>query len=175
MQANIHRAKIVLTMICAPLVFFSSAYYAGYRYTNTTSLPTGLYRLTRSPSDPLVSFCPTGAAARESIDRNYRDKSYLCPDRYEPFLKPVVAHAGDTVSINDNGISVNGILLRNSKSLQEDGAHRPLHPWPHGTYTVAQGFIWVVSSYNPLSYDSRYFGPIPESSLLGYEHPVWQF
>jgi conjugative transfer signal peptidase TraF len=175
MQVNIRRAKTVFTIIFAPLLFFSTAYSLGYRYTNTTSLPRGVYRLTHSPSDPLVSFCLTGSAAHDSIVRQYRDTSRLCPDRYQPLLKPVVARAGDTVRIDDKGITVNGKLLQNSQASLLDAQRRPMHPWPHGTYTVAPGTIWVVSGYNPLSYDSRYFGPIPISSLLGYAHPVWQF
>jgi hypothetical protein len=33
--------------------------------------------------------------------------------------------------------------------------------WPYGEYRVTPGFVWVASSYNPWSFDSRYFGSLP--------------
>ena len=30
-----------------------------------------------------------------------------------------------------------------------------------GDQVVAEGMVWLVSSYTPLSWDSRYFGPVP--------------
>jgi type IV secretory pathway protease TraF len=57
--------------------------------------------------------------------------------------------------------------------LGTDGCR--LRPWPEGVYRVEEGTIWVLSTYNISSYDSRYFGPIELSSVLRYGHPVWQF
>jgi type IV secretory pathway protease TraF len=58
------------------------------------------------------------------------------------------------------GISVNGTLLRNTAPLEYDTMGRLLSHWPYGRYIVAKGTIWVASSYNPRSFDCRYFGPI---------------
>jgi type IV secretory pathway protease TraF len=33
----------------------------------------------------------------------------------------------------------------------------------------------VISSYNPLSFDSRYFGPFPISSIEGLARPLFVF
>jgi type IV secretory pathway protease TraF len=40
---------------------------------------------------------------------------------------------------------------------------------------VAKGEVWVISSYNPLSFDSRYFGPIPISKIEGLARPLFVF
>jgi type IV secretory pathway protease TraF len=38
---------------------------------------------------------------------------------------------------------------------------------------VAKGEVWVISSYNPLSFDSRYFGPVPISRIEGFARPLF--
>jgi conjugative transfer signal peptidase TraF len=72
---------------------------------------------------------------------------------------------GDTVSVSPDGVRVNGRLLPNSAPRNTDAAGRPLSPWRFGTYNVQPGKVWVLSSYHPRSFDSRYFGPIPESAI----------
>ena len=49
--------------------------------------------------------------------------------------------------------------------LFRDAAGRSLHPWPFGTYVVEEGEVWVASTYNRGSYDSRYMGPIRISQI----------
>ena len=77
-------------------------------------------------------------------------------------MKPVVASAGDIVEVSSRGITVNGVLLPNTAPKTKDSKGRPMQPWPSGQYRVSAGFVWVASSYNPWSFDSRYFGPIPD-------------
>ena len=89
-----------------------------------------------------------------------------------PLLKPIVAKAGDVVDVSDHGIAVNGSLLRNSAPLRVDTKGRPLPAWGFGCYVVAPGTVWVASSYNPRSFDSRYFGPVPISAIRDYVHPL---
>jgi conjugative transfer signal peptidase TraF len=76
-------------------------------------------------------------------------------------MKPIVALPGDTVELTAAGVTVNRKLLPNSAPLPFDTKHRPLQHWPFGKYRLASGTVWVISSYNARSYDSRYFGPIP--------------
>lgn len=158
-----------------PVLLGAVAYGAGLRWARTPSLPPGIYRLTDNPSDPLISFCPVGESSRESSERGYRDRSWACPDHHAPLLKPVVAREGDTVTISSAGISVNGHLLPNSRAYPFDGQRRPMHIWPSGLYTVARGTVWVVSTYNKASYDSRYYGPVAVQNIIHYGHPFWQY
>ncbi len=169
------RALPVLTLILTPALIVGIGYAAGLRWARTTSLPPGIYRLTSNPSDPLISFCPVGPSSVESSERGYRDKAWNCPDHHAPLLKPVVAKQGDTVTVSPAGISVNGQLLRNSHAYPLDGQKRPMHVWPQGTYPVQPGTVWVLSSFNKGSYDSRYYGPIATKNIIHYGHPVWQF
>jgi conjugative transfer signal peptidase TraF len=75
-------------------------------------------------------------------------------------MKPVIASAGDVVDVSDAGIAVNGLPLPNTAARNKDRHGRALHPFSSGRYRVQPGSFWVASSYNPWSFDSRYFGPV---------------
>ena len=103
--------------------------------------------------------------------RGYRSLGN-CPDGAAPLMKPVVASAGDIVEVSSLGITVNGMCcLPNTAPKDKDSKGRPMQPWPNGQYRVPQGFVWVASSYNPWSFDSRYFGPLPVSIIRSHLKP----
>jgi conjugative transfer signal peptidase TraF len=110
-----------------------------------------------------------------SIGREYRPKGAGCDDKYAPLLKPIAARAGDTVTVSEAGVAVNGKLLPNSKQYPKDGIGRPMPLIPLGTYAVLPGTVWVISSYNPFSFDSRYFGAIHLDERVQYAKPFWLF
>jgi conjugative transfer signal peptidase TraF len=161
----------------AALVFCAHA--AGVRINESSSLPIGLWRVSAAGralrKADIVSFCPPDTPVfRKAWRRGYIGTG-LCEGAYEPLLKPVAAIAGDRVSRTDDGISINGRLIANSKSLDRDGLGRTL-PTPEAhDVIVAKGEVWVISSYNPLSFDSRYFGPVSISSIKGLAHPLFVF
>ena len=146
----------------------------GVRLNLTPSLPRGFYITSESPSANLVEFCPQGAAASISLSRQYRTAG-ACPDGGAPLLKPAVAFPGDLVEVSANGIRVNGRLLPNSAGRFRDHLQRALDPWPCGTYNVEPGTVWVISSFNIYSFDSRYYGAIPEWSIRHHLRPLWTF
>jgi len=151
-------AAIVVAGVCLTFQI------GGIRVNASTSLPLGLYKITTDPSAKLVEFCPAEPFASLSEIRGYRGKGN-CPDGAEPLMKPVVAVEGDTVDISNKGVTVNGKLLRNSAPRPFDRENRPLAHWSFGTYRVAAGTVWVISSFNSSSFDSRYFGPILAASI----------
>ena len=132
----------------------------GIRVNASSSLPIGLYIKTSARRANLVEFCPPEPFAAFSKGRGYRP-SGNCPDAAEPLMKPVVATEGDLVEVSASGVAVNYRLLPNSSPRAGDARNRPLRHWPFGKYRVAAGTVWVVSSFNQRSFDSRYFGPIP--------------
>jgi conjugative transfer signal peptidase TraF len=141
----------------------------------SNSLPPGLYRVAPRGKGIDLLICPTGIAESISISRGYRPKGAGCGDGYAPLLKPISARYGDTVSVSNAGISINGRLLPNSRQYTRDALGRPLPQVPTGTYPVLPGTVWVISSYNRFSFDSRYFGPIPIDENVRYANPFWLF
>ncbi len=136
----------------------------GIRFNSTGSLPIGLYRVSTAADANLAEFCPPEPLSRLSVVRQYRNRGN-CPDGDNPLMKPIVAGPGDVVVLSESGLKVNGKLLRNSAPRSQDSNARPLPHYPFGTYRVSSGTVWVASSYHPLSFDSRYFGPIQTSVI----------
>ena len=77
------------------------------------------------------------------------------------------------MEFSGRGISVNLIPIANTVPKSQDSAGRPLASWPFGRYEVAAGTLWVGSSYNPRSFDSRYFGPIHVTAIKHWLRPIW--
>jgi conjugative transfer signal peptidase TraF len=145
--------------------------FSGVRINATSSLPIGLYKITSDTESSLVDFCPAEPFASMSADRGYRGNGD-CPDHAEPLMKPIVASTGDLVELSRKGVAVNGRLLPNSSPLTFDSKHRHLAPWPFGRYRVSAGTVWVISSFDRRSFDSRYFGPVLKSSITSHLTPL---
>ena len=142
------------------MVSFQICGFAGVRFNTSPSLPVGVYITTTDSAADLVEFCPAEPFASLAITRGYRDTG-ICRDGAAPLMKPVVANSGDMVELSSRGISVNGLLLPNNTApLLKDTKGRPLRAWSFGRYVVSPNTVWVASSYNPRSFDSRYFGPL---------------
>ncbi len=144
----------------------------GYRFNSTASLPVGVYKTVAASN--LVSFCPPAPYATLSIERGYgeRSPSSTCLAEATPFLKGIVAIAGDHVSLSAQGVTVNGKMLRNSAPLRIDSHGRSLPGFPFGEYVVQLGQVWVINEHSAKSLDSRYYGPIRTSEIREYLRPV---
>ena len=176
LQLRFRRAAQTMLFLCLPFLFLYAAFRTlSVRVNFTSSLARGLYIVSARPTANLVEFCPAGEAASLSLSRAYRVRGGSCPDGGTPLLKPVVAIPGDRVEVTQDGIRVNGKLIANSAARFRDHRGRPLQPWPCGQYNVQPGTLWVVSDFNPWSFDSRYFGPLPASLVRDRLRPLWTF
>ncbi len=149
---------------------------AGLRVNTTPSVPVGLWVLSaNAPLGPgvVVSVCPDNRPAFAMA----RARGYLsrgsCAGGDQPLFKPVVALSGDRVTVSAEGLAVNGVPVPNSRAAPVDALGRALPVFSFGTYTVAPGRVWVVSSLHPASFDSRYFGPLPVDRIEGVLRPLW--
>jgi len=136
----------------------------GIRINTSPSLPLGLYLVTTERNANLVEFCPAEPFAALSLVRGYRSPG-VCQDSGAPLLKPIIAKCGDRVELSARGLRVNGILLANTVPLAQDTKGRPLRSWPFGRFEVAPGTVWVASSHDSRSFDSRYFGPVSIAAI----------
>jgi conjugative transfer signal peptidase TraF len=164
--------RIAVISAAALISAFGVAYGLGIRINVSASLPFGFYRIDGAGTSNLVEFCPPAPFGEFANSRGYRHAG-TCPDGGSPLLKPVVAQAGDIVSTSAEGVHVNGRLLPNSAPRTKDTAGRVLVPWPFGTCVVQPGTLWVLSTYHPRSFDSRYFGPVPESAIRDRLRPLF--
>jgi len=170
---RLSRVLIFIQLLFWPALAAILAGTAGIRLNVSSSVPVGLYLVSSRPEARYVEFCPPEIFGQLSIDRGYRRRSAGCPDQGEPMVKPVIAREGDLVEISSLGIRVNGLLVPKTQPGSTDSAGQSLSAWPPGSYRVAAGTIWVASSYNSRSFDSRYFGPIRISDVKNRLRPFW--
>jgi conjugative transfer signal peptidase TraF len=108
-----------------------------------------------------------------------RARGYLhrgrCPGGTAPVGKPVFAIGGDTITVGPFGLELNSNPALRTKALRQDSDGRPLPRVPDGRYVVQPGEVWLVSTYSPRSWDSRYYGPVPVSAIISALRPVWIF
>jgi conjugative transfer signal peptidase TraF len=145
----------------------------GLRINTSASLPLGLYRLTDRPPvrSSLVLVCPPQAAAHLARTRSYLPAG-ACPGGVQPLGKMVLATAGDTVEVSARGLAVDGQAIPASRPSAADSAGRPLRAFPLGVYHLSSGELWLYAPH-PRSFDSRYFGAVSSSRLLGALQPLW--
>lgn len=172
-----HAAAIAsVTLLFASL---GAAYGIGLRFNYTSSMPTGVWRVV-APQRPLrigsvlVVCPPDNEAVRQAVARGYIATG-SCPDAREPLLKTVGALGGDVVAVMDAGVSVDGTLLTGTVPLKRDGAGRELTWFATSNYRLRPDEVWLTASANPRSFDSRYFGPVPVSHVIGLAQPIWTF
>ena len=173
------RARIALAGLSAGgLAALAWAFFASplprLIYNPSDSVAVGWYRIdpldhrTASLPRPLsvgsIVLVPLPAeAAALAAQRGY------LPTRV-PLLKRVGAVAPQHVCIVDALVWIDGVPV--AAALAADRLGRPLPSWPQCRW-LRPGELFLLSVTNPASFDSRYFGPVSASAVIGVAHPVW--
>ena len=81
-------------------------------------------------------------------------------------VKRIVAVGGDVVEIRSNGVHVNGTLLHETDGSEgytiDAATYRYMAP-----VKVPEGEVFVLGDNRKVSYDSRAFGTVNESAIIG--------
>lgn len=169
-------ARSVIRLLGAASLFMAGVVVAGliggYRLNLTPSEPLGLWRIQRLDrpvaAGDLVFICPPVIPRFETARRRGYLRRGLCAGGFAPLIKTIAALAGQRIEIGDN-VVIGGRSLELSTVLKTDGEGRAIAPYPGGV--VPSGHLFLHSSFAS-SYDSRYFGPIPASGILGLARPI---
>lgn len=143
-------------------------------YNPSDSVAVGWYRI--EPFDPRTASLlrplsvdsivlvplPAEAAALAA------QRGYL-PTRI-PLLKRVGAVAPQHVCIIAGQVRIDGVPT--AAALPADRLGRPL-PSLQLCRCLEPGELFLLSVTNPASFDSRYFGPVSASAVIGAAHPLW--
>ena len=145
----------------------AAAYASGLRPNLSPSIPPGVYRVTKGLIErgAIVVVCLPSALAAFARSRDYISGA-SCEDGNAPVDKVIAAMAGDTVDFSPVSVTVNGHYLPNTRPLASDQRGRGLPHPAYGRYRVPTGQIWLVSTYSPRSFDSRYFGVVPTARIV---------
>jgi conjugative transfer signal peptidase TraF len=134
----------------------------------SASVPIGLYSV--QPAGKLAVTNLVVAMPPEPLATFLAERGYLPIGT--PLIKRILALPGHSVCRSELLISVDGIEM--GAALEHDRRGRTLPAW-QGCRVIAQGEVFLMNWDEPQSLDSRYFGPIPLSAIIGRAEPVWTF
>lgn len=159
-----HSALAGAMLGCALIASAGSGDRAPRLLLNTTaSAPLGLYAVTpgRFEVGDLVAVNPPPALAHWLAGRQYLPANV-------PLLKVVAAGEGQRVCGRDRKVLIDGVFIASAKAADRWG--RPL-PVFTGCRRLGAEVLLVNVAANSL--DSRYFGPLPASGVIGRVRPLW--
>jgi len=162
------RCRTLSTAFAATILLLSTIGGVSPRYIWNTShsVPIGLYRLqsvTKLTVTELVAVQPSDLLA------TFLDLNGYLPIGV-PMLKRVLALPGQTVCRNGLAIAVDGVEV--GQAHERDGRNRPLPTW-QGCSVIADDQLFIMNWQSEDSLDSRYFGPLPASAVIGKAVPIW--
>jgi type IV secretory pathway protease TraF len=103
------------------------------------------------------------SAARLAADRRYLPMSV-------PVVKRIAAVADDLVCADSGIVVINEHVAADTLLIDREG--RPLPAWK-GCRSLVPGEVFLLMEGVPASFDSRYFGPLPVTSVIGRLVPLW--
>ncbi len=137
-----------------------------YIWNASKSVPIGLYQV--QPVGRLVVTELVAVRPPEPL-ATFLDLNGYLPIGV-PMLKRVLALPGQTVCRKGLTISVDAIEM--GEALSRDRRGRPLPVW-QGCRVVGAYEVFLMNWQSEDSLDGRYFGLVPQSSVIGKALPMW--
>ena len=169
-SALTRHAVVAITFIAASAILASINWPPTPRFiwNVTASVPIGLYGVRNVQTfavNDIVIAIPPEPWARTLAHRG------LLPHG-TPLIKQVAAIPRQTICRFGLLVFVDGVLIGNARA--SDACGRSLPIW-QGCTTLENNSIFLMNSNEPASFDGRYFGPVPTSSIEGRATPLWTF
>ncbi len=149
---------------------------AGPRYNHSPSMPVGVYWFVPGPATrgEVVAACLPDPYAQYALAHKILEPSrHPCANGVEPIVKALAAVPGDVVDVGPQGVSVNGVLWPMSvvRRLNCHGQREAFRMQP-GRHIVAPDKVFLMGLH-PCSWDSRFIGDVPRSSITGPWYPIF--
>ena len=164
------RAILVLVVGAVVCVWFGRIFDLHQKliWNASASAPIGFYAVL--PIRPLVVGDFVIAEPPDTLAGFLDARHYL--SKGVPLLKHVAAVPGQIVCRHGAIVTIDGVVV--ASALTRDRARRPLPVW-RGCRALAANEIFLLNRSIPDSFDGRYFGPLPISTLIGRAKPLWTF
>jgi len=87
-----------------------------------------------------------------------------------PFIKRVIGEGGDTVKIKDGKVLINGTVIEEPYLYADVPGGPPQETFAspdQDTWVIPDGQLFLMGDHRSNSADSRVFGPVPVSQVIG--------
>lgn len=156
---------LVTAMVGITLVANPNAQQIRIVYNATPSAPLGWFLVKLHarvrPGDLVLARLPPSAAELA------HERGYLRLGT--PVVKRVAAIKGQVACVSASGIRIEGREV--PTALPHDSRGRPLSTW-RGCRELADE-LFLLGDRSRASFDSRYFGPVARSAIIGRVEPLW--
>ncbi|NQD93783.1 S26 family signal peptidase [Pseudomonas sp. CrR25] len=135
-------------------------------YNASDSVPAGWYSI--APAGPVVAGDLVLVRLPPDATTLAAQRGYL-PSSV-PLLKTVAAVTPQQVCVLAAQVLIDGRLV--ARQLRRDRQARALPAWRACRHLVGDE-LFLLSTINPESFDSRYFGPVSSDAVIGRARPLW--
>lgn len=154
---------------CVALIFMANyaANYIHLTHNITPSLPLGYYltfpwEINRGTY--IICLDDSKKEYLEVMAQLGLQPNNQCKNGYLSIMKTIVGIPGDLVEITENGVSINSVIIPNSKAMKKYHSLSLLPIESGYQHTLSHDEYWVQGSIRN-SYDSRYFGVITKDEI----------
>jgi signal peptidase I len=157
--------EIVETIILTLVIFFVVQNFVAqpYQIVGVSMQPTledGQYVLVDKLSPHLIDYRRGDVVVLEP------PPGYTENGKDVPFIKRVIGVGGDTIELKGGDVYVNGAKLK-EPFVYGGQSTDPYPGTDQSVWHVPPGYVFVLGDHRQESQDSRAFGPIPKSSIIG--------
>ena len=163
---------LVLAAVLSVSLTLQMALFTGERpillLNLSDSAPKGLFLRVREAPEigDWVAACLPEELAELGRERDYLRRGRLCPEHTAPVIKRLAAREGAHVALDEGALTIDAVPWPSGALRQLDRTNRPI---PHAAtypYTLQRGEVLLLGE-TAVSWDGRYYGPVPEPRVLG--------
>lgn len=173
---NISKALILIVSPFAILLLAGGIFFTMGGIVNTgTSIPAGLYWKVDKPLaiGKTVVFCPPNQPAFQAARERGLISGGSCPDNFASMMLKVAGKRKDIVTINEQGVTVNEVLLPHSKPLTDDKTGQTMPAATLNQYELKDNEVLLMSESADYPFDSRYFGSVNTDQIDSVISPIF--
>lgn len=153
-------------------IFAVYGVYTGYRFNASSSAPVGIWKISEATPVAVgkyVLICPPQHNVLDNLIRQGRMWKGRCGSGTVPFIKEVAALGAGDFHVSDQGVVIDDKLIPETAP----------YPWenliPANPASIEPGEFIAIQTMHVGSIDSRYFGPLQVSDVIGVIEPIWIF
>ncbi|NQT24556.1 signal peptidase I [candidate division KSB1 bacterium] len=158
---------IIAFLFLSWFIRFSGAYALFNQFSRPFHIPSASMEPTLRRGDRIIVYDNGTNYLRQGDVIVFADPG--TPD--DIFIKRIAGMAGDTIQILQGHVLINNKFSNNKtlmrKEYTTEGRFAIKYP-----FVVPDSMLFVLGDYSDVSVDSRFFGPIPETAVIGRAYKI---